>query len=199
MRDNYDPLFQIQGAKLGIDWRLFKAMAAVESSFDEQARSKCGALGLMQVMPSTAKDCGIAIPMLLYNPLINVAIGTTYLVDTWKAIDVELRDKNEQLKAALAAYNGGAGYVNVAMRLFELDKKREPQTWIDVAEYLTSAACKVRNKRPDHQQIINYVGKVWMTYQEYCEGEKSVAPTVAQEHGERKDKSVNGERTTDNQ
>ena len=199
MSDKYDLLFLIQSEKLGIDWRLFKAMAAVESSFDEQARSKCGALGLMQVMPSTAKDCGIAIPMLLYNPLINVAIGTTYFVDATKAIDIDLRDRNEQWKAALAAYNGGAGYVNVAIRLFELNNKTAPRTWIDVAEYLTSDACKVRNKRPNHKQIINYVGKVWMTYQEYCGRNKSVAPTVAQEHGEQKDKSVNGERTTDNQ
>ncbi|HNR13088.1 MAG TPA: transglycosylase SLT domain-containing protein [Thermodesulfobacteriota bacterium] len=166
MTDKYDPLFQLQGEKLGIDCRFFKAMAYVESSFNALAKSRCGALGLMQIMPATAKDCGIAIGVLLYNPLINVAIGTTYLVDQYRQIS-EIKSHNERLKVALAAYNGGLGYVLKAIRIFERSHGYTPTCWNDVKVGLQSPDCLVRGEDPECGQIFAYVEKVWKTYQAY--------------------------------
>lgn len=93
-----------------VDPCLLVAMVNVESGFDPQARSEAGALGLMQLMPSTAKwvaqQTGFIDfhPDLLYQPEINLMIGGWYLKHL-------LQDFDGNLAAGLAAYNAGRGNV----------------------------------------------------------------------------------------
>jgi soluble lytic murein transglycosylase len=77
-----------------------------ESKFFKYAVSKVGAIGLMQLMPNTAKDLAIELgiknftPEMLYNPEINVQIGCYYIS---KLIDYF----NNDIILALCAYNAG--------------------------------------------------------------------------------------------
>ena len=98
----FDPLVREHAARQGLRPALVRAVIQVESGFDPRARSDKGAMGLMQLMPNTARDLGVRDP---YDPADNVRGGTTYLR--------QLLDRyggDETL--ALAAYNAGATVVD---------------------------------------------------------------------------------------
>ncbi|WP_051376776.1 lytic transglycosylase domain-containing protein [Burkholderia sp. WSM2232] len=81
---------------------LVRAVVTTESSFDPQAVSPKGALGLMQLMPATARRFGAADSM---DPRTNLRAGTRYL--RW------LLDRfDSDLNLAVAAYNAGEGAVD---------------------------------------------------------------------------------------
>ena len=88
-------------SKLGVSQSLVRAVIHVESAFNPKAKSRKGAMGLMQLMPATAKELGVKEP---YNPKDNIKGGTRYLANLIKKYDGDLR-------LSLAAYNAGAGAV----------------------------------------------------------------------------------------
>jgi soluble lytic murein transglycosylase-like protein len=87
--------------KHGVDPALVLAVVAVESGFQPAAVSSKGAQGLMQLMPGTARELGVANA---FDPAENLDGGVRYLR---KLVDLYAGD----LKLALAAYNAGAGAV----------------------------------------------------------------------------------------
>lgn len=98
----FEPLVQEFAAKHGLRPGLVRAVIQVESGFDPGATSPRGAMGLMQLMPATARALGVRHP---YDPTENIRGGTAYLRQL-----LDRYDGDEVL--ALAAYNAGSGTVD---------------------------------------------------------------------------------------
>jgi soluble lytic murein transglycosylase len=113
---------------------LLAAVIEEESKFNKDARSRTGAIGLMQLQPTTAK--GIAIRTHgarfvisdLYKPEINVRYGAWYLR--------LLLDKYGDEKTALAAYNAGQENVDRWLALHEPIQFPETRAYVDRVERL---------------------------------------------------------------
>jgi soluble lytic murein transglycosylase-like protein len=99
---HYEPLIRQHASQHGLRPELVRAVIQVESAFNPQAVSPKGAMGLMQLMPATAKRFGVIDP---FNPAENIRAGVSYLRQL-----LERYDHDEQL--ALAAYNAGPGAVD---------------------------------------------------------------------------------------
>jgi soluble lytic murein transglycosylase-like protein len=93
---DYSQIIHSMSSKYDIEPSLIRAVITVESNWNYNAVSNKGAIGLMQLMPSTAKDMAVSNP---FNPEENIEGGTRYLRF--------LLDKFNDLPLALAAYNPG--------------------------------------------------------------------------------------------
>jgi hypothetical protein len=97
----FEELVQEHSQRQSLRPELVRAVIQVESGFDPRATSPRGAMGLMQLMPDTARALGVANA---YDPDENIRGGTVYLR--------RLLDKYGTEQLALAAYNAGPGAVD---------------------------------------------------------------------------------------
>ena len=74
---DYDPIIKKMARRYGFDWRLIAAQIYAESNFRNEAKSHVGAIGLMQVMPNTAKFMGFK-PETMLDAKTNIAVGCMY-------------------------------------------------------------------------------------------------------------------------
>ena len=95
----YDPIIERASAAHGVDAKLVRAVIQVESGYEASARSQKGAMGLMQLMPETARQYAVADP---YDPASNIEAGITHLKSLLDRFPLQL---------ALAAYNAGEATV----------------------------------------------------------------------------------------
>ena len=98
---NYDSIIKDKSSQYRIPEDLIRAIIQTESGFDPSTVSSAGAMGLMQLMPGTAKGLGI---MDAFDPEQNIDGGVRY-------IKSQLDRFNGNLDIALAAYNWGPGNV----------------------------------------------------------------------------------------
>ena len=113
----YDGLIGLTARENQVQPALVKAVIAAESNFDPGAVSRKGARGLMQLMPETAEQLGIADP---HQPTDNVRGGTRYLRS--------MLDRYGDLSRALAAYNAGPSAVD---RYGGVPPYRETQDYVN--------------------------------------------------------------------
>jgi hypothetical protein len=97
----WQPLIRWVSAQASVDYRLINALIEQESGFQHNALSPAGAIGLMQLMPATARSLGVD-PR---DPLQNVWGGTWFFANL-------LRYYKGNAALALAAYNAGPGAVD---------------------------------------------------------------------------------------
>jgi len=95
----YGAIIEKVAAEQGVNAKLVRAVIQVESGYQERARSPKGAMGLMQLMPATARHYAVADP---YDPLANIQAGSKHLKSLLERFPLAL---------ALAAYNAGEAAV----------------------------------------------------------------------------------------
>jgi len=97
----YSNLINRYAQQFGVSPDLVARVIRAESSFNPRARSHAGAMGLMQLMPATARQMGVTNP---WDPEQNIRGGTRYLAE-------QLRRWNGNVALALASYNAGPANV----------------------------------------------------------------------------------------
>jgi soluble lytic murein transglycosylase-like protein len=95
----YDEIIDRVAAREGVDAKLVRAVIEVESGYRPRARSPKGAMGLMQLMPATARQYAVTNP---YDPATNIEAGIKHLKSLLARFPTAL---------ALAAYNAGGATV----------------------------------------------------------------------------------------
>jgi membrane-bound lytic murein transglycosylase F len=166
----YDAIFIAGADKLKWDWRLLASMAYQESKFDPYAESWAGAVGIMQLLPETAKAHGAED---LYNPKESIMAGVSYLKWLDRFWSKRVPDEKERIKFILASYNVGQGHIIDARNLARKYKK-DPAKWEVVedfllkkskAEYYNDPVVKLGYCRGE--EPVNYVKEIMNRYQQY--------------------------------
>ena len=101
----FDQLITDTARRHGVDPLMLHAVIKQESRYRNQARSHVGARGLMQIMPGTGSDLGVANADHLYTPATNIDAGARYLKRLWRTF-------GGRFDLVLAAYNAGPGAVS---------------------------------------------------------------------------------------
>lgn len=132
-------IFREYGEQYGFDWLMVAAQGYQESRIDQSARSPAGALGIMQLLPTTAADTVVGIPD-ISTPENNIHAGVKYLrvLQDRYLNDPEIDNLNRTL-LAFAAYNAGPGNLN-KMRKRAVEMGLDPNQWFGHVEL---AAAKV--------------------------------------------------------
>ena len=154
-----ESLFRRHGVSYGIDPALLAAQGFQESRLDQSVRSRAGAIGVMQLLPSTAADKNVGIPdITTVDP--NIEAGAKYLAFLKNRYfsDAHIDPLNGAL-LALAAYNAGPAKVR---RLQEAARQRgyDPYRWFDHVEVMAAEQIG----RETVQYVAN-IFKYYLTYQ----------------------------------
>ena len=124
---HYSDIIASASYRYQIPTSLISAVIKCESNWKPRAVSKAGARGLMQIMPRTAKNEFQVSPASLWDPVINIYVGTAYL----RLLSDRYRGNSAP---AVAAYNAGPGRVESSVRLPKETQlyKRCVHRWIGI-------------------------------------------------------------------
>lgn len=115
--NTYDKIIEEASKKYSVPEDLIKAVIKQESNYMPNAVSSKGAVGLMQVMPSTGVLLGIEDEEMLKDPYVNIMTGTKYLSQM-------LNRYNGRLDLSLSAYNAGPNLVDKLQRIPNIDETK---------------------------------------------------------------------------
>ena len=171
----YDNLIRNISEQEGNDWRLMSAIAYHESRFTPDITSRSGARGLMQIMPSVARQFDVPTEQVT-NPETNIWLANKLMSKIMNTLRFpEGTPEKDRMSIILASYNSGIGHVNDARRLARLNGE-DPNSWEVVARYLQLKA------QPEYyeneavkcgrftgsRQTLAYVNDVIGRYDKYC-------------------------------
>ncbi len=166
----YDAAIKANAQKLGWDWRLLSSLVYQESRFKPTEKSWAGAGGLMQIMPATAKDLGVAN---VNNPTENLRAGSLYLKQMQSKFE-KVTDSVQKIKFTMAAYNAGLGHVRDAQRLTKAAGEN-PLQWDDhVEDFMLKLDSREYYSRPEvrygfvrGREPFLYVKEIFLRYEHY--------------------------------
>lgn len=168
----YDDLFKRYSRQCGWDWRLVAAQAYQESAFDPEAVSWMGAMGLMQLMPTTARSVGVS-ESEVFRAEPNLR-GAVTLISQLNTHYRDIAGSDERINFILAAYNAGPGHVDDARRLAE-KHGLNPNVWnghvdqivlkMSDPEYYNDPAARHGYFRGS--ETYHYVGEIRNRWNEY--------------------------------
>ena len=153
-------LFRRYGAQYNFDYLMIEAQAYQESGLDQSRRSPAGAVGLMQIKPSTAASNPIGITGVANDPDRNVHAGCAYLryvADTF--VDDPAIDAKNRTLMSFAAYNAGP-YNLQKFRAFAQQAGLDPNIWFSNVEL---GAAKIVGF--ETVQYVNNIYKYYIAYQ----------------------------------
>jgi len=167
----YDEQIKESAQKLNWDWRLIASQIYQESQFKPNAKSWAGAVGIMQLLPSTGEMFGITN---LYDPVLNIKAGTKFLIYLEKYWSDFIEDSTERIKFVLASYNVGRGHIDDARRLAE-KYDANFSVWDDNVEFYLLQKSKpkyyndevVRNGYCRGIETVKYVKEIFERYEHY--------------------------------
>jgi len=167
----YDSLFRHHADSIGWDWRLLAAVSWHESHFHIEARSRRGASGIMQLVPSTAKRFGVTEPL---DPEQSIMAATRYLGMLQKRFRKVAANPVECHNYAMAAYNAGEGRIDDCIS-FARSLGVDPSFWYATTtviplmsdkESLDTSVVKIGRFRG--METIRYVDEIYSIYEEFC-------------------------------
>lgn len=123
----FDNLFKLYCKQINWDWRLLASIGYAESRYDSTQVSWAGAVGVMQLMPATAKAFGVDPSQMRQND-VNISTAVKVLKSLDKSLSNYVADPQERVKFVLAAYNSGLAHILDAIAI---SKKRgkAPDIW----------------------------------------------------------------------
>src|SRR6185295_5347297 len=148
--------FQKYGAQYDVDWLLMGAQGYQESQLNQNAKSRVGAVGVMQVMPATGKDMKVGN---IRETEANIHAGIKYMrwmIDHYYGN--EPMTKLDKALFAFASYNAGAGRMS-QLRKEAAKRGLDPNVWFQNVEYV--AAEKIG------QETVTYVSNIYKYYIAY--------------------------------
>ena len=151
-------LFRKYGRDYGMDPTLLAAQGFQESRLDQSVRSPAGAIGVMQLLPSTAKDNNVAIPNIdELEP--NIEAGAKYMAFLKERYfsSPELDELNGSL-LALASYNAGPGRIR-RLRREAAERGYDHNLWFDNVEVIVAEQVG--------RETVQYVSNIFKYYLTY--------------------------------
>ena len=148
--------FQKYGQQYDVDWLLMGAQGYQESQLDQNAKSRVGAIGVMQLMPATGKDMKVGD---IRKTEANIHAGIKYM--RWMIDQYYGNEPMTNLDKALfafASYNAGASRIS-SLRKEAATRGLDPNVWFQNVEYV--AAEKLG------QETVTYVSNIYKYYIAY--------------------------------
>jgi membrane-bound lytic murein transglycosylase MltF len=157
--DRLVELFRAAAEAYSLDYQLLMAQGYQESRLDQTVRSRAGAVGIMQILPSTAAGKEVGIDNIAEDPEKNVHAGAKYLrhlLDTYLN-DPEI-DETNKLLLGLAAYNAGPSNLR-KMRKKAAEMGLDPKVWFNNVEHAAAALIG--------RETTQYVSNIYKYYLAY--------------------------------
>ncbi|MDX2417077.1 MAG: lytic transglycosylase F [Xanthomonadales bacterium] len=151
-------IFLKYGDQYGVDYLMVAAQGYQESRLDQNARSGAGAVGIMQLLPSTAADANVGIPDITTAES-NIHAGIKYLdfIRTRYFSDPEV-DRFNQTLFAFAAYNAGPARIR-KLRAMAAERGYDPNVWFDNVEIMAA--------KDIGRETVQYVANILKYYVAY--------------------------------
>lgn len=155
---SYDVVMRSAADSSSFDWELLSAIAYQESRYRTNARSHRGAVGLMQIMPRTARQLGYD-DSKLEDPRVSIEIALKLLHTIERTFRFpETMRESDRLKVILAAYNAGPGYI-LRVRKEAAAEGAAYNDFSTLSSYIT--------REGTHGETVAFANKVYERYLKY--------------------------------